>query len=428
VIENRKTPDVLEETSESVSHKAPRYQCLLMWLVLLLSIYLTLQQLIWVNVNPSEVDQSAFILLSKESADPLPHRNRMPLTPFLLKILRFGFGEEHLFFWGKATNLFLMLVLYGALLWRLKDLLMPAWLLSFFILTLPTILALRGPYLHAEPLFMMFTLWSVHLLTCSSDPPKTVRSLCLGVVWALGYLTKASMLFWIVMSLLSLMIYFRKKAILSVLVSTVTFFLITSPYCQNSYQHYGKWFYNINTSHYVWMESWSYVQKYNRERGNIHAHQAQKKEGLPNMGKYFQENHFSEIVTRFYHGAKRVIRGWRQDPSFLSCMFSFSCIMGAVMILLIRRGEPLRFPVFWFVPGMLLLQFLLVSFYIPIGRGNRFWVANLPVCLLLLIQWGQLHGVTLGRKWFLALLILVLVSLQGFILGSSHSLNTIMGI
>ena len=136
-----------------------------------------------------------------------------------------------------------------------------------------------------------------------------------GVVSGLAYLTKASALaalpIWIVIFLaqsffiarvnaqFSMRDFARQLAIGGVLVGS--FLLSVFPYIWTNKQRYGEFFYNVNSAHYMWCDSWPEALSYSEELRNPETRKASLAE-LPSAQKYWRTHSLEQAAGRLLRG------------------------------------------------------------------------------------------------------------------------------
>lgn len=157
------------------------------------------------------------------------------------------------------------------------------------------------------------------LILISPTPLLGVKT---GLFLGLAYLTKASLLpaiiaFVFVFILKILFEYSNEKKIwerqfsrkimiynfASLSLVLIAFLSILFPYLQESKQTYGHYFYNVNSTFYIWNDSWDEVL-----RGPIYANNGVwpdlPRYQLPSFNEYVRNHSFQQVKDRFLVGLK----------------------------------------------------------------------------------------------------------------------------
>ncbi len=370
-------------------------------LLLILVLYsgLSLHHASIANTNYTLADQSAFFNYAKNfhdlGLDFESGRNRMPLYPFILNIFYSDDIETlaHRAQWFNClfTSAF-FLVLFPWLTRRLGYLES----LCFITILLSTIFIYASAYMKCENLFFL-----IHFITVIYSAEllfnKRIHSLfILGILFSVGYFLKASMVLMIgLWTSASLVLFFKnlkntpfsKKDFCFCFLPFITFFCIASPYLLENKKLYGTYFYNISSAHCFWMESWNEVCNYIAKNGSLSELAKQNTPNLPSAQLYFSTHSFNEMFLKLFLGAKRVIRGYIQEPSFKHILF-WSCST----LLLVFHWIKMSFnPIQFFKKNSFLILYLCIGFsatswFIPIGRGNRFIINYMIPFLFLMIH------------------------------------------
>jgi hypothetical protein len=88
-----------------------------------------------------------------------------------------------------------------------------------------------------------------------------------------------------------------------VLVAFILIFLVTvSPYIRVNKKVFGHYFYNVNSTFYIWYDSWEGVVNGTRAHGDRVGWPAMPPEEIPSAEKYLQEHTLSQVFGRLVHG------------------------------------------------------------------------------------------------------------------------------
>src|SRR5688572_4789688 len=232
-----------------------------------------------VNVSRVRADQSGYLWDAvaihqdrQAGTDRLiGERNRMPLYPWLLSWLyEPALNPDQFFDKAKRWNIGLSLVLLVVIGVTAHRLLPPLPALDLLLVAAFGYYVFKAPYAQVELLF--YTEWWLMFLACwlsltSSGRRALICGVLAGLLAALAHLSKAAVLpfaglFIAVSAARSALALFaspqgaRRLAAeaLVPLVFALTFLAVLSPYLLNSKRVFGHYFYNVNSTFYVWYD------------------------------------------------------------------------------------------------------------------------------------------------------------------------------
>ena len=353
-----------------------------------------------VNTRISKGNQDAYLKIAQQMARSLYKYEgaRMPVYPLLLTLVYAdGMSQEEFFTRAKYLNLVLSIVLLLAI-WVLLRLNLPVLDASVItLITAFTVFVYKAPYVQCELLFYTLTFTAFVLALRWLRRPTKILAVAVGGVIALAHLTKAStppglilLVFWGALSA-TLLLVRRPRALaaepllrsggtrqlVSVLLLVVTFLVTVFPHSYESKKRFGRWFYNVNSTFYIWYdtreESLS-SRKVHRDRiqwPNVPSDQ------LPSAQKYFREHSLKQVLEREGRGLGRLYR-------YLHSRFGYGKYLGVYLglsVLMIARWPTDAWRVLisdrrWLVTGFVLTyMFCYVSFFAfwsQIAHGQRF--------------------------------------------------------
>ena len=82
----------------------------------------------------------------------------------------------------------------------------------------------------------------------------------------------------------------------------LVFLLLLSPYLIESKAKYGAYFYNVNTTFYIWYDSWDEAKAGTLAAGDHLGWPDLPDEEIPSLQKYLDEHSAVEILHRFRDG------------------------------------------------------------------------------------------------------------------------------
>jgi hypothetical protein len=269
-----------------------------------------------VNTEILKADQGSYVYYARQMNETqygyVGGRNQMPVMPFLVSLIdRHGDSTDELFVRGKYLNVALSLLVLAGVGWLARRTL-PAFETGVMITIVAfTVFVYRSGYVQAELLFYgLFFLAFVLALWWQGDPRPKRAALC-GVVLGVAYLTKAS-----VLPLLAAVCFFAGVSALQRFRSggawlrplagaciLVALFLATVfPYIKTSHDRFGQWFYNVNTTFYMWADSWDEVKEVMSGTGDREHWPDLSPELLPSAKRYFAEHTLLEAAGRIAKG------------------------------------------------------------------------------------------------------------------------------
>jgi hypothetical protein len=364
---------------------------------LLVTIYLTgaVIQGFRVNRDMRRTDQSAYMDYARGIATMrsayVGDRNRMPVYPFLQSLLyRPGMSDDEFFRRGKAFNIALSLVLLILAYALLSRWLEPLAATAILLISAYTVFMFKAGYFQCELLFYFLSLLFFVLCVENLRRPTAFRVALLGLVAGVTYLTKASVLPGIVVFLVcsawSLIAprrcgpAGRTESPFSwagrAVIFLVVFLATVYPYIRTSKRVFGRYFYNVTSTFYVWYDSWDEAERGTKAHGDRRGWPRMPAEDLPSARKYWREHTVSQIAARLGNGIATVFRvAWSSYGylKYAAIYFLFALLFTfqhprRARDLLFRGGASAASV---FIISYFTLYLLLYSWYTPIADGNR---------------------------------------------------------
>jgi hypothetical protein len=408
----------------NILNKASRIAWGLGWLVLVFVLGLlyydaAVRHLTYINTDMQQWDQSAYMWAAYEMrvdrSSCVTDRCRMPLYPWLQSLFfRMDLGwSEASFVRGKYVNIVLSMVLLAALFFILNYWI-PYYHALALVLTLAfTVFVFKAAYFHDSLLFYFINFLAFLLMLRMFVRPSPMTAALCGLFSALAYLTKASALlavaifaFFFIVKQLSA---FRRAVCRSdglvpfvngalrrlgcLAVAAIVFAAVIFPYISTSKERFGRYFYNVNSTFYMWYDSWEQVKNGTKAHGDRKAWPKMPPEKLPSLAKYWSEHSIAHMALRLGIGV--AVLGYEAITSY--GWFKYCLIYG-----LLAWAAALRAPdyavgilkkhiaVFVFAVFYFLIYMASYSWYQPIGSGVRFPLAHfLPflfICALIIVK------------------------------------------
>ena len=366
-----------------------------------LSLYLNVtQQQSEVNKDLTSSDQGAYMNIAKQAYETrfqyTGNRNRMPLYPWIQALFYSPEMDDEAFFQqGKQLNIALSLVCLLALgiaffakfskLYAFYSILVIAFL----------VFAIKSPWFQTEILF--YTLFGLAFMLSLNTliSPKWYKSVGVGALFALAHFSKASgmpglFIFISSYGILFLSRLFRhrlnreqvKQNLVHALTPLAVFMVLLFPYFQESKDKYGSYFYNVNTTFYMWYDSWDEVKNGTKLAGDRRGWPDMPNEEIPSLSKYLNEHSSDEIIDRFRQSIKQILVSGCYDK-WSWYRYGYCSQVGLSLIILAlglpllfkgirRRSSARHIHIVWYILLFFAIYALSFVWYVPIlGEGLR---------------------------------------------------------
>ena len=280
-----------------------------------------------VNVSRVRADQSGYlwdavgIYQDRQAGTDrlIGERNRMPLYPWLLSWLYDpALSPDQFFEKAKRWNIGLSLVLLVIIGVTARRLLPPLPALGLLLVAAFGYFVFKAPYAQVELLF--YTAWWLMFLACWLSLTRSGRralafGVLAGLLAAVAHLSKAAVLpfaglFIAASAVRSAFALFAPPGggrrfvweALVPLVFTLAFLAVLSPYLLNSKRVFGHYFYNVNSTFYVWYDDWPAASQGTYQHGDGVGWPKMPESEIPGMRKYLREHTAGQIATRIKDG------------------------------------------------------------------------------------------------------------------------------
>jgi len=409
-----------------------------------------------VNTSKARGDQSGYLWDAenvyanwhgRQPPTVIGERNRMPLyAGYLALFYRPDLSDPAFFEVAKRANIYLSLVLLivlGFLFFRELPTLAAANLIGivafgYFIF--------KAGYAQSELLFyfLMFVtfLGCWHLLRSVGGGRAAALAAVTGAAAGLAHLTKGAMLPFVAIFLAvyvaSLVARVRPDSrqqrmrrfdtwrAAAALAFAIAFFAVLWPYLSTSKRVFGEYFYNVNSTFYVWYDDWSQASLGTYVHGDGVGWPTMPPSELPGPGRYWREHSAGQIVRRVADGFEDMAIKSVQMYGYLPYLLLYSAML--ILVLITRRevvAPMLRanIPLVVFLAAYGTVYLLAIAFYYPTsGTGTaRFLLAHLAPLFFAIsyllsrervarTSW-QIGGIRLGIRHF-NVLVLALLALD----------------
>ena len=342
-------------------------------------------------------------------------RNRMPIYPgFLALFYDPSLTPDGFFEVGKRWNIRLSLLLLLALGLIFRRHLPPLPAATLLLVVAFGYFIFKAGYAQSELLFytVLFSafLALAYLLRGRTGPRQLALAALAGVLAALAHLTKGAALplvgIFVAVYAVSEVVFFvmRRPAAASgsavtpaarlawrsaaLAVFAICFLATLYPYISNSKRVFGHYFYNVNTTFYVWYDDWPAASMGTYQHGDGVGWPDMPARDLPGMGRYWREHTIAQIVDRLRDGFTDMLtvtyqRFWVMK--FLILYIGFAVLLAASNRDAFRTMIAGHLPLFAFMLLYGTVYLLAIAFYKPIsGTTTRMLLAHVAPLLFTL--------------------------------------------
>ncbi len=348
-------------------------------------------------------DQGAFLKFAIKSYESNLHytgtRNQMPLYPWIQALFYSpDLSAQEFFEQSKRVNKFLSLAVLAALgivFFAKFSRLYATWAILCLAML---IYAIKAPYVLSENLYYGLFAFAFILSMDTLSAPDWRKSILCGALFALAQFTKASALPALLLFASSYAVGLlvaglrqeltwrqARESILRALLPIVVFLALLSPYLLESKAKYGTFFYNVNTTFYMWYDNWGQAKVGTRAHGDSEGWPDMPPEEIPSLQKYLDDHGVGSMFWRLFNGSKRILsqacfdRGQIRTYNYGHCsqtILGVIAIVASLALLLSTasvRAQSKYIREIWFVATIFVVYAMGAAWYIPITgfRGAR---------------------------------------------------------
>ena len=388
-----------------------------------------------VNTFKARGDQSGYLWDAKNLYDNwqgrtppmlIGARNRMPVyAAFLAFFYDPTISDDEFFVRAKTWNIRLSLVLLAGLA------VIFAWHLPPLVSTNLTLIVAFGyfvfkaGYTQSELLFyfLFFVAFLAfcYVLILADTVRRWGAAAFAGVLAALAHLTKAAMLPLVVIFIgvfvaRELAVFVRQvgagraeapnrlmKSLVAPALLSAAFLTVLSPYLAHNKLVFGQYFYNVNTTFYIWYNDWPEASIGTRLHGEDVGWPVMPADQIPSARKYWQTHTVREIAARILGGFQDMVV--RSYHTYWYFKYVVVYLVVAVAVVAANRAVVARFLRARAALTVFLLLYagvysVATAFYHPIsGTGTtRFLIAHLTP-LLFALSWFFAHREIAPATW-----------------------------
>lgn len=274
------------------------------------------------EVDPTPLnraDQAAYLNYARSMRETnyavTGDRNRMPVFPFLFSLIyRRGMTDAEFLARAQSFNINLSILLLALLFLILRRFLAGLLAVALLVVAAFGVFVYRAATVQVEPLYYFLGLCAFVLLLQMLIAPRWWIGISAGIVTAVAYLTKASMLptiaIWAAVFLAQAIWECRRARLAEVaqrlghlLLVLGAFGVVVFPYERTSKQLHGHYFFNVNSAYYIWCDSWPEALAFTEawRSGNVAS------DHVPSPAKYWREHSPAQIAERLLRGLKTLV-------------------------------------------------------------------------------------------------------------------------
>ena len=351
-----------------------------------------------VNIDLARSDQDVYTEFTRQVSQSgftyAGVRNQTPGYPYFQALFC---GSEQtivaLFQCGKQANIILSLGLLVGVFLIARRFLPLDWAFSFLLVAMFSLFVFKAGYFTVELSYYFMSFLAFVLMTRMLVKPTLWLGVSTGFALGLTHLLKASVLpgfaLFVAIFLLQEVLQLYKirqtpsqpsssptwSNIASVLLAALFFIITIFPYIRESKAIYGQYLYNVNSTYYIWYDSWEEAlqaeKSYNFELGSPNLPPDQ----LPGLRNYLQNHTFAQIVERIRSGLHQQFGNLSNPYSQFNYSFLFLSFLGFMLILNRKRAVQLIRENYFLVlfAGLFFAGYIfLFAWYYPIAGGPRF--------------------------------------------------------
>lgn len=423
------------------NRRFPNYALVLLWLPIAWAyVWAAREQKAQLNLSATAGGQMPYLVYAQRVAEDglLGHfgdRNRMPLIPILTSLVYDPDWDTFVerASWAAVLSSMLVLVGVGAVAYCSLSV---AEATAFTLIVAAAVFLPQASFVQADLAYygLFFCMW--WMMARLVHEPGVGRALAVGALLGVTYLTKASALLALPILLAVLAVksavsaWARRRrmggtpSILRPLIAgavvTAVFSACTSPYLLNNHARFGRFFYNVNTTFFVWCDNWRQAKGFMDEYQIDRRYPQAPAEAVPGPFNYWKTHAPRQIAQRLAYGCWTLGKLAWEGPY---AKYVVLLLLGCLALSVTRRAEAIRvwhehrWPIL-LTTAMLAGYFLAYAWYVVVAYGDRF-VASLllPAMFATFLLIDKLAAPRLVQ-WFGAALI-VLVLGEGWLSASS---------
>ncbi|MBN1977783.1 MAG: glycosyltransferase family 39 protein [Anaerolineae bacterium] len=361
------------------------------------------------NVDMTRADQRAYLLYAVEMYKVLHEGKEFrsqgaqgPLYPMLLSLVYDpSLTEEEYFVRGKYVSAGLSLILLGGLFFIFRKHFSLLHSANIVLAEAFMVFLFKAPSFHAEPLFYFWGFCAFVLLYRMLVKPSWKLGVLTGFVIGIAHFTKPSLLpalglfllFSVAKAIAPLCSRLVKRScialgqfdvrvfssrLVSIVLVAVTFLSTVYPYINSNKKVFGKYFYCVSTTFYMWYDSWEEAKQGTKAYGDREGWPDMPPEQLPSLDKYLREHTVQQIVNRVWNGFRILHQSSASSYGYYKYVLIY--LVGFLAMAILNRRHTLEMAakrpfLLLFCLSYFAAYLFAYAWYTPIASGNRFTLA-----------------------------------------------------
>ena len=150
--------------------------------------------------------------------------------------------------------------------------------------------------------------------------PSIMLGIGTGIILGIAHMLKASVLpgfvLFVIIYIINEVLWFSLQksreiklstSLSSIILSILFFFVIIFPYINQSREIYGTYFYNVNSTFYIWYDSWEQAKQGEQQYKYTKGWPDLPEDQLPGPTKYIRDHSTIQITNRVVSGLEKQI-------------------------------------------------------------------------------------------------------------------------
>ncbi|MBN2412342.1 hypothetical protein JXQ31_11675 [candidate division KSB1 bacterium] len=343
------------------------------------------------NTNYRLHDQGAYLYYAQQLHDThyqyTGRRNRHPLYPGILSFFyKTGMSLDDYFVRGKQLNIIFSIFFLAAIFIVFYKFFRRHTAINLFFITAFTVFIFKAPYFQCELLYYFLAFFTFLLILKMFTAPTWYYAVLTGVFTGLTYLTKASVMpalgllaIWLTAKeALKLLSRIKNRVVqpvdikslllpfVSIALVVITFLIVVYPYISTSKRIFGKYFYNVNSTFYMWYDSREEMKSGTRAHGDREGWPDMAPEMIPSPKKYFQEHSIGQVFNRVWTGAVTSLKANKHAYGYFWYLFYYLIYFLLLVLINLKKSVELA------KEHIFLFLFLISYFGVYFGL-NAWW-------------------------------------------------------
>lgn len=337
------------------------------------------------HVNHGGTDQGTYMQYAKEirvsGYTYIGNRHQMPVYPLIQSIFyRKSMTDKEFFIIGKLVNVLQSVFILVTVFFILKKYFPFSHASAVILIISFSVFIFKAAFFQCTLLFYFLKFCCFLLIYENLRKPSSARGMAVGIMLAIAYLTKASILPLLYMYVITVVLQLflsnnARKAVISMIIAVICFITVLVPYMKNNKRLYGRYLFNINTTYYMWYESWKSAEV---NQGIDSDRRQLPPEMQPTAFNYMKKHSFRHILHRIFYMMYKLALEYTRSYGYMK--YAAIYVMAVFIVLFLGKKYVLKILKENTVIAVYFILFfggymILYSWYAPIASGNRFMLS-----------------------------------------------------